>query len=72
MVEHRWVERQVGTLLFSDPPLYGEKERNGFRTERVLQYRTLMVDQCNVDGTLRVVYGNHWSDWQDVPTVKEK
>lgn len=69
MVEMRWLERYVDDVMYSDIIVHPVRPIK--RLERVLQFRTLVVDYCNVDGTVRVVYGSSWSEWQDVPVVRE-
>lgn len=59
MVELRWVERSVWA-------------RDGDKVERVLQYRQHVGTPRNP--TLQNASGIEiqWSDWQDVPTVREE
>lgn len=57
MIELRWVQRWAGI------PSVGEEEH--IEVERVLQYRTRIVDKLEH-------YQPHWTNWQDVPTVKEQ
>ena len=60
MIELRWIWRSE--------PIFGSDQPMG-RNVTVLQYR-FMQYHCDASGSL-VAMGCEWSDWQDVPTVKE-
>ena len=63
MVEMRWIIREEAK--FDE---YGEF-RGYHDSDRVLQYRTL---QCGADMNGNIsVFGAKWSEWQDVPVVRE-
>lgn len=67
MVEMRWLERYVDDVTYSDIIVHPVRPIK--RLERVLQYRTL---QCGADMNGNIsVFGAKWSEWQDVPVVRE-
>lgn len=68
--ELRWVERETGKTLMNEQGFYYPE------TVHVLQYRTYnpsnyFSNLCGV-GPSEEIFEHHWSDWIDVPTVKEK
>jgi hypothetical protein len=64
MIELRWFERLTGKSLVNEWGCYYDE------TERVLQQRvSFLRDRWTTDGV--VVKEMAWTDWTDIPTVKE-
>lgn len=65
MIELRWVERKRN--LHPAVNVY-----NGHPTERVLQYRQLTIGAPIYKEGVLIGSVRKWSEWQDVPTVREE
>ena len=60
MIELRWVERTRPYVTYVDGKACLE-------IDKVLQYRQRLYESLGPFSG----YSNKWSDWQDVPTVRE-
>ena len=59
MIELRWLERQT--------PLFAANPNSAVTTVRTLQYRV----PADTMGTYMVNEDDRWSDWRDVPVVRD-
>ena len=66
MIELRWVERDV-------PCSWGKNGKvDGMSRDRVLQYRQWLI-RLDAGGAMTPLPEPiEWSDWQDVPAVREE
>ncbi len=66
MIELRWLNRKTGKTLMNEHGFYYEK------TQKVLQYRQYrqFTNYSHHDG-IDFLKENAWTEWQDVPEVKE-